>query len=114
VNAAGSPLDVRALVDEELRSVLGAEGRHPADLAPHAVLTEELGLSSAEVAQLLARLDARLGTAPRSKSFSDVRTVSDLYSLYQAASPAEPRRSDADPLESSRRRAEARRRGRSA
>lgn len=110
----GIRLDVKMLVADELRSFLETEGKPTGDITPGAVLTEELGLSSAEVAQLLARLGARLGAAPRSKSFSDVRTVSDLYSLYQPVSPAEPRRSDADPLESSRRRAEARRRGRSA
>jgi len=112
VNPDGSPLEVRTLVEQELRSFLEAEGKPTGDITPRAVLTEELGLSSAEVARLLARIGARLGITPRTKSFSDVRTVGDLYSLYQPASLAEPRRSDADPLESSRRRAEARRRGR--
>ena len=108
----GTRLDVNTLVAQELRSFLEAEGKPTGDITPRAVLTEELGLSSAEVALLLARIGARLGITPRTKSFSDVRTVGDLYSLYQPASLAEPRRSDADPLESRRRRAEARRRGR--
>lgn len=108
----GTRLDVNTLIAEEVRSFLETEGKPTGDITPRAVLTEGLGLSSAEVALLLARIGARLGIAPRTKSFSDVRTVGDLYSLYQPASLAESRRSDADPLESSRRRAEARRRGR--
>jgi len=112
VTPEGTRLDVRALVEQELRSFLEAEGKHTSDITPRAVLTEELGLSSAEVVLLLARIGARLGIAPRTTSFSDVRTVGDLYSLFQPASLPELRRSDADPLESSRRRAEARRRGR--
>lgn len=107
----GIRLDVKMLVADELRSFLETEGKPTGDITPGAVLTEELGLSSAEVALLVSRIGARLGLAPRATSFSDVRTVGDLSSLY-SASLAEPRRSDADPLESSRLRAEARRRGR--
>jgi acyl carrier protein len=112
VTREGARLDARALVEQELRSFLEAEGKHTGDLTPRAVLTEELGLSSAEVALLLARIGAHLGIAPPPTSFSDLRTVGDLYALFLPASLAGPRRSDADPLESSRRRAEARRRGR--
>ena len=108
----GTRLDVNTLVANELRSFLEAEGKPSGDITPRAILTEELGLSSAEVALLVARIGARLGLTPRGTSFTDVRTVGDLSSLYQPASLAEPRRSDTDPLESSRRRAEARRRGR--
>ena len=108
----GDGLDARVLVAQELRSFLEAEGRHVDDITPRAVLTEELGLSSAEVALLITRIGARLDIASPPTSFSDVRTVSDLYSLFPPASLAGPRRADADPLESSRRRADARRRGR--
>ena len=108
----GARLDARVLAEEELRAFLEAAGKHVGDITPRAVLTEELGLSSADVALLLARIGARLDIAPAPTSFSDVRTVGDLYSLFTPASLAGPCRSDADPLEESRRRAEARRRGR--
>lgn len=108
----GARFDARVFVEQELRAFLEAEGKHVGDITPRAVLTEELGLSSAEVALLLARIGARFAIAPPPASFSDVRTVGDLYSLFPPASLAGPPRSDADPLEKSRRRAEARRRGR--
>lgn len=111
MSADGPPRDASRLVGDELRAFLEEAGKQAGRLLPGAVLTEELGLSSAEVAQLLARLGTRLGLPSRRPSFTDVRTVGDLYSLYAPA--REPGRRDADPLESSRRRAEARRHGRS-
>ena len=102
--------DVSALVDVEVRAFLTAEGKRPGRLTPRAVLTEELGLSSAEVAVLIARIGSRLGLVPRATSFTDVRTVGDLAALYEPAS----RRRDDESLASSRRRAEARRQGRGA
>ena len=108
MSAERPPTDVSALVEDELRAFLIQEGKHAVRLTPRAVLTEELGLSSAEVAALIARIGARLGLAPRATSFADVRTIGDLASLYQP----ESRRSDDESLERIRRRAEARRQGR--
>jgi len=108
MSADRQPPDVSALVEDELRTFLIQENKHPVRLTPRAVLTEELGLSSAEVAALIARIGARLGLASRATSFADIRTIGDLAALYQP----ESRRSDDESLERIRRRAEARRRGR--
>jgi len=108
MSADRPPTDVSALVEDELRAFLIQEGKPPARLTSRTVLTEELGLSSAEVAALIARIGARLGLAPRATSFADVRTIGDLTSLYEP----ESRRSDDESLERIRRRAEARRQGR--
>jgi len=104
------PNDVSALVDVEVRAFLTEEGKRPGRLTSRAVLTEELGLCSAEVAVLIARIGSRLGLVPRATSFTDVRTVGDLAALYEPAS----RQSDDESLARSRRRAEARRQGRNA
>ena len=104
------PNDVSALVDVEVRAFLTEEGKRPGRLTSRAVLTEELGLCSAEVAVLIARIGSRLGLVPRASSFTDVRTVGDLAALYEPAS----RQSDDESLARSRRRAEARRQGRNA
>ena len=108
MSADRPPTDLDALVEDELRAFLIQEGKRPVRLTTRVVLTEELGLSSAEVAALITRIGARLGLAPRATSFADVRTLGDLASLYQPESP----RSDDESLERIRRRAEARRQGR--
>jgi acyl carrier protein len=114
VSSDRTRLDVSTLVRQELRSLLEEAGNHAGDIAPSDVLTEELGLSSAQVAQLLARIGTRLGIVSPMESFTDVRTLADLCALYQPQAPTEPRRGETDPLESSRRRAEARRSARRA
>src|SRR5215470_10453972 len=106
MSADRPPTDVSALVEDEVRAFLIQAGKRPVHITPRAVLTEELGLSSAEVAALIARIGARLGLAPRATSFADVHTIGDLAALYQS------RRSDDESLERIRRRAEARRQGR--
>ena len=108
MSADRPPTDLDALVEDELRAFLIQEGKRPVRLTTRVVLTEELGLSSAEVAALIARIGARLGLASRATSFADVRTVGDLAALYQP----ESRRSEDESLERIRRRAEARRQGR--
>jgi len=108
MSADRPPTDVSALVEDELRAFLIQEGKRPVRLTTRVVLTEELGLSSAEVAALIARIGARLGLASRATSFADVRTIGDLAALYQP----ESRRSEDESLEKMRRRAEARRQGR--
>ena len=110
MSADRSSSSVVALVEDELRAFLIQEGKRPVGLTPRAVLTEELGLSSAEVAALVARIGARLGRPPHATSFADIRTVGDLSSLYQPESG----RSNDESLERIRRRAEARRQGRPA
>src|SRR5262249_35855015 len=104
------PSDVSALVDVELRAFLTQEGKCPGRLSPRAVLTEELGLSSAEVAVLIARIGSRLGVVPPATSFTDVRAGGAIAAL----SPPAPRGSDDESLARSQRRAEARRQGRGA
>jgi len=108
MSADRPPTDLDALVEDELRAFLIQEGKRPVRLTTRVVLTEELGLSSAEVAALIPRIGARLGLAPRATSFADVRTIGDLAALYQS----ESRRSEDESLERIRRRAEARRQGR--
>jgi acyl carrier protein len=110
---APSPIVSSVPVDEtlllEVSEFMRERGKAARRLSPADVLTDDLGLSSLEVAELGSRLGARLGVVPRA-DVTEIRTIQDLFAVHRPASLPEPR-ADADLLES-RRRAEARRLGR--
>jgi acyl carrier protein len=58
-----------------------------AAVAPHQTLIVELGLSSLDLAELVAVLDADLGADPFAADvvIGDVRTVGDLIQAYRRA-----------------------------
>jgi acyl carrier protein len=110
---APSPIVTSVAADgtllREVSGFLKERGKAARRLSPADVLTDDLGLSSLEVVELVSRLGARLGVAPRADA-TEIRTIQDLCALHRPASlPGQ--RADADLLES-RRRAEARRLGR--
>jgi hypothetical protein len=103
--------DVERLVHAELRAVLGGHGGPGKTPAGHDRLTG-LGLTSLQLAEIAARLVARLGVDPfaRSLALTEVRTVGDLCRAFATAVAGTPRAigSSAE-LGAARRRAEARR-----
>jgi acyl carrier protein len=56
----------------------------PASIAPECTLLEALGMSSLDLAQLVAELEVELGVDPFAidASVKEVRTVEDLYRVY--------------------------------
>src|SRR5262245_993975 len=104
--------DAERLVHAEIRRALAENGVRPTTLASRDLLVGGLGLTSAQLVAVAARLAMRLGVDPfaGSTGFTDIRTVGDLVRMFDAvASGASARQSAPDDLAAARRRAEARR-----
>ena len=95
---------IRALMAERVGEVGGLSGADK--------LSATLGLSSLDLAFLVAGLEAELGVDPFAKlvSITSVRTVEDLVKAYQQAfSPAFVRRGEDDAVAAAVKRAQTRR-----
>lgn len=110
---ARTPIDVDAVVQAEVRRYLAESGRERiAAIGLGERLAEGLGLTSFELADLVACLNAKLSVEPfrTALALTDVQTVDDLCRAYrreQAGGPTPA--ADRAELESSFRRAQARR-----
>jgi len=112
VSDARTPIDVDEVVRAEIGRYLAASGRDAVAIHRRERLTEGLGMTSFELADLVARLNARLSADPfrTSLALTDVQTVEDLCRAYRgqpAGVPMPP--AEQDQLEASLKRAQARR-----
>ena len=107
---ARMPLDIDDVVYAELARFLAASGRAAVPIARGERLIEGLGMTSFELAELVARLNAKLSADPfrTSRALTDVRTVEDLCRAYRGQ-PAGAPPGKQDELEASLKRAQARR-----
>ena len=109
---ARMPPDIDDVVRAELERFLAASSRTGVPIARSERLTEGLGMTSFELAELVARLNRRLSADPfrTSLALTDVRTVEDLCRAYrgQPAGVSVPPGKQ-DELEASLKRAQARR-----
>lgn len=105
-----TPSAADAALLREVSGFLSDRGQTARGLSHADVLTDDLGLSSLEVVELVTRLGARLGFVPNA-AVTEIRTIEDLCALHRSASrPLPP--AGGDLLERTRHRAEARRLGR--
>jgi acyl carrier protein len=104
-------IDIDEVVWAEIGRLLAASGRNAATIRRDERLTEGLGITSFELAELIARLNAKLSADPfrTALAFTDVRTVEDLCRAYRGQrAGAPPPRGEQELLEASQRRARAR------
>lgn len=78
-------LNVREIVFQEIREVLANKGLKP---VPEVTLATKLFVSGAvldslDIAELIVRLEGRLGTDPFKDGAAAVRTVGDLIGFYE-------------------------------
>jgi acyl carrier protein len=78
---------IELVVHGRIREVLAERGEEVPPLAGAEKLSATLGLSSLDLALLVAELEAELGVDPFAKlvSITSVRSVSDLVRAYQQA-----------------------------
>jgi acyl carrier protein len=89
---------IEAIVHGKIRTVLAERGGEAGRLSGSERLSATLGLSSLDLAFLVAELEAELGVDPFAKlvSVTSVRSVDDLVRAYQQAFFPELRRGDED------------------
>jgi acyl carrier protein len=82
---------VAELVRDEIRQLLEERAEPVVSLADTANLAADLGLSSLDLAQLVAQLEQRVGEDPFAElvPITSVRTVGDLVDAYMALSRAD-------------------------
>ena len=115
LNEVPSKQEILKLIVEHIRQILEEKAAHDGklgDIGEENRLGAELGLSSLDLAQLVATLEMRLKADPFQElvPITSVRTVSDLVGAYEKLFSGDT--SDggqADALLESKRRAEARR-----
>jgi acyl carrier protein len=103
---------IETIVHDKIRAVLAERGGHGGPLSGSAKLNATLGLSSLDLAFLVADLEAELGVDPFAKlvSITSIRSVDDLARAYQQAFFPEPQDERAvDVLGAAVKRAETRR-----
>ena len=78
---------VESIVHEHIRAILAERAGEVPHLSGSEKLSATLGLSSLDLALLVAELEAQLGVDPFSKlvSITSVRSVDDLVRAYQQA-----------------------------
>ncbi|HEY7665469.1 MAG TPA: acyl carrier protein [Xanthobacteraceae bacterium] len=78
---------IESIVHDRIRAILAEHGGEPARLTGADKLNATLGLSSLDLAVLVAELEAELGVDPFAKlvSITSVRSVGDLVRAYQQA-----------------------------
>jgi acyl carrier protein len=85
---------IESIVHERIRAILAERAGEVAHLSGSEKLSATLGLSSLDLALLVAELEAQLGVDPFAKlvSITSVRSVDDLVRAYQQAFFPELRR----------------------
>ena len=78
---------IESIVHERIRAILAERAGEVAHLSGSEKLSATLGLSSLDLALLVAELEAELGVDPFAKlvSITSVRSVHDLVRAYQQA-----------------------------
>jgi acyl carrier protein len=78
---------IESIVHERIRAILAERAEEVAHLSGTEKLSATLGLSSLDLALLVAELEAQLGVDPFAKlvSITSVRSVDDLVRAYQQA-----------------------------
>ena len=78
---------IEATVHERIRAILAERAEEVANLSGTEKLSATLGLSSLDLALLVAELEAQLGVDPFAKlvSITSIRSVNDLVRAYQQA-----------------------------
>jgi acyl carrier protein len=78
---------IESIVHERIRAILAERAEKVAHLSGSEKLSATLGLSSLDLALLVAELEAQLGVDPFAKlvSITSVRSVDDLVRAYQQA-----------------------------
>ena len=78
---------IESIVHERIRAILAERAEEIAHLSGSEKLSATLGLSSLDLALLVAELEAQLGVDPFAKlvSITSVRSVDDLVRAYQQA-----------------------------
>jgi acyl carrier protein len=78
---------IESVVHEHIRAILAERGGEAPNLSGSEKLSATLGLSSLDLALLVAELEAQLGVDPFAKlvSITSVRSVDDLVRAYQQA-----------------------------
>jgi|GEM_PF-465175 acyl carrier protein len=117
LNQVPSRQEIQKLIEEHILQIIEEKGAHEGKLpqvGQEDRLGSELGLSSLDLAQLVAMLEMRLKADPFQElvPITSVRTVADLCSAYEqffSGEKSDPAQADA--LLESKRRAEARRNG---
>jgi acyl carrier protein len=103
---------IEAIVHDRIRAVLAERGIEISRLAGSEKLNATLGLTSLELAVLVAELEAEVGIDPFAKlvSITSVQSVGDLVRAYQQALfPELQRRGDDEAITAAVKRAETRR-----
>jgi acyl carrier protein len=103
-------LPIGQVVVAEIKTLLGTTGRR-SDVVGEGDRLDDLGITSLDLADLVATLNRKLSANPfrQSMAFTDVRTVADLCRAYEPAFPRDPTPASLGELEETRRRALARR-----
>jgi acyl carrier protein len=84
---APTPAQIESTVHDKIRAILVARGSHSGRLSGIEKLSATLGLSSLDLAFLVAELETTLGVDPFAKlvSITSIRSVGDLVRAYQKA-----------------------------
>lgn len=95
---APTPAQIESIVHDKIRAVLAERVGEVGSLSGADKLSATLGLSSLDLAFLVAELEAELGVDPFAKlvSITSVRSVGDLVHAYQQAFFPELARGGAD------------------
>lgn len=102
---------IESIVHERIRAILAERAEEIAHLSGSEKLNATLGLSSLDLALLVAELEAQLGVDPFAKlvSITSVRSVDDLVRAYQQAFFPELERREDHTVTAAVKRAQARR-----
>jgi acyl carrier protein len=78
---------IESIVHERIRAILAERAEEVTNLSGSEKLSATLGLTSLDLALLVAELEAQLGVDPFAKlvSITSVRSVNDLVRAYQQA-----------------------------
>jgi acyl carrier protein len=84
---APTPAQIESAVHDKIRTLLAEHGNHYGRLSGMEKLSATLGLSSLDLAFLVAELETTLGVDPFTKlvSITSIRSVGDLVRAYQKA-----------------------------
>lgn len=109
---APTAAQIESIVHDKIRAILAERGSQVARLSGLEKLSATLGLTSLDLAFLVAELESELGIDPFAKlvSITSIRSVSDLVRAYQGAVSPELRNdAEDDSIQTAVKRAQVRR-----